>query len=323
MKPSARVRFAIALGAALFARDAWAQGAPSPRFGLLAREREAALDAPAPPTLPELAHKHLDYSFELTGARLEPNREGSASEAPEAGAYAWFAHGALELPLVPRTWYVGVANDVVSAALPGVGSATLLGNPELWGRGVWSSVRGLSAGAGLGVVLPVPREADAREREVLRTVRTVRPWDAAYFDDLTLTFRPWFDVRHVVDRLMFQLRQGVDWSIDEGGLDLTARVTFYAGYRAGETLGVGLEIWEVYELTAEPLDDERRAAVAISPSVRLLWPNVKPSLSVLLPIATPLRGDVDSYYALRLGVAFSFDYPPATEDGAAGSARLR
>ena len=89
-------------------------------------------------------------------------------------------------------------------------------------------------------------------------------------------------------------------------MGLTARTTLYLGYRALETIGVGLEVWEVYQLTADVPDDER-AAFAISPSIRFLFPRVQPALSLLLPIATPLRGDVESYYAVRLQVGFDFD----------------
>jgi hypothetical protein len=162
-------------------------------------------------------------------------------------------------------------------------------------------------------VLPVPRNVTTTESNVLHTVRTVRPWDVAYFSDLTLTVRPSFDIRHVVGRVMLQLRQGIDWSIalrktiaNDTGQDLTARTTFYVGYRATEVVGLGLEIWEVYQLTSDIIDD-KRAAFAISPSVRFVLGRVEPALSLLFPIATPLRGDVDSYYAVRLNVGFSFD----------------
>lgn len=283
---------------------------------------DKVLDAPAPPTLPALAHKDLTYTFELTAASI--TAKGASPLAP-TDAYAWFIHNELEAPLVPRRWYLGLAQDLADASVPHVGRSYLLGNPEIWGRGVWSSVLGLSSGATLGVVLPIPRNLDAEESVVLKTLRTVRPWDAAYFDDLTLTLRPSFDIRHIVGRTIVQLREGLDWSValrrtlgssssecasastsSCSLMGLTARTTLYVGYRALETLGVGLEVWEVYQLTAD-VPDDKRAALAISPSIRLLFPRVQPALSLLLPIATPLRGDVQSYYALRLNVGFDFD----------------
>jgi hypothetical protein len=309
----------VRLAAALAAATAALAIAPPAR----ARDgEEKVLDAPAPPTLPALAHKDLAYTLELTAASITTK---GASPLASNDAYAWFLHNEVEVPLEPRVWYVGLAQDIADAAVPHVGRSYLLGNPEIWGRGVWSSVLGLSSGGAIGVVLPVPRDLDARESEVLKTLRTVRPWDAAYFDDLTLTVRPSFDIRHVVGRTIIQLREGLDWSValrrtlgnassacpatDEASCPvqgLTARTTLYVGYRAAETIGLGVELWEVYRLTAD-VPDDKRAAFAISPSIRFLFPRVQPALSVLLPIATPLRGDVQSYYALRLNVGFSFD----------------
>ena len=117
------------------------------------------------------------------------------------------------MPVVPRRWYVGVAHDVATASVPRVGKAFFIGNPEVWARGLWSSTRGLSSGGGFGFVLPIPRTLSEDESTGQRTVRVVRPWDAAYFTDLTLTFRPWFDIRHVTGRFIFQFRQGIDWSV--------------------------------------------------------------------------------------------------------------
>jgi hypothetical protein len=273
-------------------------------------DRGDLLDAPAPPTLPALAHRELTYTFEYTAATIEPNEgEGSGGRA-----YAWFAHNQVEVPLEPRKWYLGAASDAVSGSVPGVGSAYLLGNPEVWVRGLWSTVLGLSSGGGLGIVLPVPRDLSDREAEVLRTVRVVRPWDVAYFDDLSLTFRPFFDIRQVTGRFILQLRQGVDLSVFLRHLDdsdartqFTARATFYAGYRVARPMGIGLELWEVYQVAGPELEDGDRAAFVVSPSIRFILPRVQPALSALFPIATPLRGDVASYFGARLNVGFTWD----------------
>jgi hypothetical protein len=273
-------------------------------------DRGDLLDAPAPPTLPALAHRELTYTFEYTAATIKPNESGDTG----GRAYAWFAHNEVEVPLEPRKWYLGSASDAVSASVPGVGSAFLLGNPEVWVRGLWSSVLGLSSGGGLGIVLPVPRDLSARDAEVLRTVRVVRPWDVVYFDDLTMTFRPFFDIRQVTGRFILQLRQGVDLSVFLRHLDdsdartqLIARATFYAGYRVARPVGIGLELWEVYQVAGPELDDGDRAAFVVSPSIRFILPRVQPALSALFPIATPLRGDIESYFGARLNVGFTWD----------------
>lgn len=301
--------FLGALAVIASARGVAAQSAPVAPAGALTEEEAAVFDAPAPPTLPALTRRDLTFTFEITAAMLEHDPQGTGDNA-----YAWSAHGELELPVVPRRWFIGAAHEVAAAAVPGVDRRILAGNPELWGRGVWSSVRGLSSGGGLGVVVPVPRSLTAPEQEVLATARTIRPWDAAYFSDLTMVVRPWFDIRHVTGPFIFQFRQGLDWSLvlrelepDEPQIDLTARATFYFGFRATRSIGLGLELWEVYQLTADPrVADDARAAFAISPSIRFMFPLVQPALSVLFPIATPLRGQVDTYYAARLNVGFSF-----------------
>lgn len=284
---------------------------------------KSVLDAPAPPTLPALAHRDLTFTFEYTAAVIQPKIDDRSGDA-----FAYFAHTDVEYPIVPRQWFVGLSNDIASAAVPGVGTAFLLGNPELSGRGVWSSSRGLSSGGGLGIVLPTPRELSPAEQEVLRTVRTVRPWDVASFSSLTLTFRPWIDIRHVTGGLIFQLRQGIDWSISLTGTpevpesasgakpritNFAARLTFYVGYRLSRQIGVGIELWEVYEVTKELANDDNRATFALSPSIRFMLPRVQPALSFLFPLATPLRGDVETYWAGRINLGFNFDVRPGKD----------
>lgn len=273
-----------------------------------AEDKTAVLDAPAPPTLPALAHPSLTYTFELTAASINPS---GAAEGKQA--YAWFIHNEVEYPLRSRRWYVGTAHDVAAGAVPGVGHDLFFGNPEIWGRGLWSSAHGLSSGGGFGLVLPLPRTPSETALQVLGTVRVVRPWDAAYFTDRVLTLRPWFDIRHVTGPFIVQLRQGLDVAFalrelqpGERRIDFTARATLYVGYRAAKSVGLGLEVWEVYQLTA-PIADDKRASVAVSPSIRFLLGRVAPALSVLFPITTPLRGEASSYYSARFNVGFDFD----------------
>jgi hypothetical protein len=165
---------------------------------------------------------------------------------------------------------------------------------------------------------------------VLQTVRVVRPWDASYFNDRILTVRPWFDIRHIVGRFIFQLRQGLDVTVavrplrhseqrvdlpggsllvpepGEHRMDFVARATLYVGFRATKEIGLGLEVWEVYQVSAA-VDDDKRASVTLSPSIRFMLGRVAPALSMLVPLTTPLRGEAASYYAARLNVAFDFD----------------
>jgi hypothetical protein len=318
---AARIRAALATRAPHAARAvsiAAAMAAIAAAAPALADVDDAVLDAPAPPTLPALAHRELVLRVEHTVAAIEP---ASRPPSGDGRAVTWQVHTEIEHPVARRTWYVGLAQDLASAAMPGVGRATLFGNPELWGRGVWSSVLGLSSGGTLGVVLPVPRAPTPVESEALSTLRTVRPWDVAYFLDTTLTFRPSYDIRHVVGGFIIQMRQGLDVSIPlkstsaptpflpaakENPIDLTARATLYLGYRLERFVGVGLEVWEVYQITAD-VPDDKRAAIALSPSVRLLLGRVAPAFSLLVPLSTPLRGEASSYVAGRVNVDFAFD----------------
>lgn len=270
-----------------------------------AEDKRSPLDAPAPPTLPALAHPTLSNTFEITFAGIAP-KQGRER------AYALLFHDELEYPIISRIFYVGAAHDVAAGALPGVGHNFFFGAPELWLRGLWSSVIGLSSGGGFGVVLPAPRSLSGGAREILDTVRVVRPWDAPYFTDRVVTLRPWFDVRHLVGRFILQLRQGIDVGIVARGLgkgerrvDYVGRTTGYLGFRIAEPIGVGLEAWEVYQISADIADD-RRAAFAISPSIRLSLGRIEPALSFVIPLSTPLRGDATSYFAARLNVGFDF-----------------
>lgn len=274
----------------------------------------AALDAPAPPTLPALAHPTLTDTFEITAASIDPG-------GGKGRATAGFLHDELEYPLISRKWYLGAAHDVVAGAVPGNGHDAFIGAPELWTRGLWSSLAGFSSGGGFGVVLPVPHQLSPSAESIFEAVRVVRPWDAPYFTDRVLTLRPWIDIRHVVWRFMFQLRQGLDISIaaralqpNEHPAEYVARTTLYVGFRLAKPIGVGFEMWEVYQISANLcpgmatcLDDNRRAAFSVSPSVRLLLGRIEPALSLLFPVTTPLRGEAASYWAARLNVGFDFD----------------
>jgi hypothetical protein len=271
-----------------------------------AGDDRSSLDAPAPPTLPALAHPSLSNTFEITFAGITPMKGG-------ARAYALLFHDEIEYPLISRVFYAGAAHDMAAGALPGVGHDFFFGAPELWLRGLWSSVIGLSSGGGFGVVLPAPRSLSTGAREVLDTVRVVRPWDAPYFTDRVITLRPWVDVRHLVGRFVLQLRQGIDIGIVARGLgkgerrvDYVGRTTGYLGFRLAEPIGLGIEAWEVYQISAD-LPDARRAAFAVSPSVRLSLGRIEPALSLVIPISTPLRGDAASYFAARLNVGFEFE----------------
>ncbi len=273
------------------------------------------VDPIVPPTLPALTHRDFTLGYQFTGAGI--GEEPATTRGSAQVAYAWFSHVELEYPVSPRRWFFGSAWDVASGAAPQVGRELLYGNPEIWLRGVWSNKSGLSAGGSLGLVLPMPRDLGARGRAVLDTIRVVRPWDSSYFSERTLTARPALDMRLMAAPFLFQLRQGLDvsYSFIDGRSDVLARMSAYVGVDLARTIGLGLELFEVYPITAA-IPDDKRAAFTFSPSVRFRLPGAEPGISVLLPFNTPLGGTASSFFAVRLHVTVVLEaYPEPDAPG--------
>ena len=286
------------------------------------RASRAAADPDGPPSLLGLSHGGVQLHFDYTFASAEPTDVSSSETLSDAHAYAYAARWLVEAPITSPRWFLGAVHDVAGASVPagttpGTGGSTLIpGNPEIWGRGLWTSELGLSAGGGLGLVVPLPRSYSALEQEVVRAVRVVRPWDVPHFEDRALTLRPFFDLRHVTGPVTLQMRQGFDalFRVRELGpfenrYDLAGLVRVYVGLRAATWLTLGLEIEELYELTADVSSprcpapcDEGRSALAFEPSVRVHLPGMSGAVSMLVPLATPLRSEVASYLAARVHV---------------------
>jgi len=291
-----------------------------------AQRRTHILDADGPPSLPGLSHRGVAFDFEYTVAVSEATDVLTSQPIESSPAYAYSARWLVEAPLSGRSWYLGATHVIGAASVPtgdspsSGGSSMVLGNPEAWVRGLWSSTSGLAAGGGLSVVVPVPRSFSSSQSEVVRAIRVVRPQSYPHFQDLALTARPFFDVRHLTGPLILQLRQGVDVSVllrepgvHENRYDLTVQAAAYAGLSTFEGLTLGVELAEAYQLTADVSSatclapcDEHRVQVTLSPSVRIRLPRLSPSLSVLLPLSTPLRAEVSDYYAARLHLDTTF-----------------
>jgi hypothetical protein len=278
------------------------------------------LDADGPPDTPGLSHRGVAFNFQYAVASAEPTDVVSFEPIADSRAYAYAVRWLVDAPLSPRRWYMGVATDVAAASVPSGdspesgGSTLVLGNPVLWARGIWSSELGLSAGGGLGIIVPVPRSFSTLEAEVVRVIRVVQPLSYALFQDLALAARPFFDIRHVTGPVTLQVRQGVDFSVllrdhseAENRYDIAAHLSAYVGVETIKQLTLGLEVSEVYQITAgvstpgcaDPCD-QSRVAFIISPVLRLRIPPLSPSISALFPLSTPLRSEVASYWAARL-----------------------
>lgn len=278
------------------------------------------LDAQAQPNQPGLSHRGVAFNLEYMVASAEPTDVTTIQPIRDARAYAYAVRWLVDVPLAPRRWYMGLSSDVAAASVPtgadptSGGSTLVFGNPVLWGRGIWSSESGLSAGGGLEAVVPIPRKYSSLETEVVRVVRVARPLSYANFRDQALTGRPFFDIRHVTGRVTLQMRQGIDFSLlvrdreeTENRYDLTAFLSAYVGVEAFDAFDVGLEVAEVYQLTTEVASpdciapcDQSRVQVTASPVIRARLAPLYPTLSALFPISTPLRSEVASYWALRL-----------------------
>lgn len=294
-----------------------------------AAERRPGIDEEGPPPAPGLSHRGLAIDAEHTIASAAPTDVGTRSPIDSARATAHSARLAVEWAVAPRRWFVGAAFEAGAASLPSGttpgsgGRAAVFGNPEVWTRALWTSRVGLAAGGGLGLALPLPRTFDGDELEAVRAIRVVRPWSDPSFQDRALTLRPFLDIRHVVGPVVLQLRQGLDVTVhvrdlatSENRVDLSALASVYAGVRVARPLVLGLEVHEAYQLTEEvatpqcpPPCDRLRVQFTIAPSVRLLFRHVTPTVSLLLPLSTPLRADVSSYFAARLHVGARVPLP--------------
>ena len=305
-----------------------------------AQQRESALlDADGPPSQPGLAHRGTTFNFEYMVASAEPTDVTSVEPIEGERAFAYAGRWLVEVPIAPRKWFLGLVHDIAAASVPASreprtgGSTFVLGNPELWARGLWYSVTGLAAGGGIGIVVPVPRTYPPLEAEVVRAIRVIRPWDYPHFQDLTATARPFFDIRHATGPVTLQMRQGIDFSIllrdrdeSENRYDLAALASLYVGLDVFKPLIFGIEVSEVYQLTADVSSpsclapcDEHRIAVTLSPTIRLRLPGFSPAISAMFPLVTPLRAEVETYYAARLNLDVEFGWaiirPPDEQQG--------
>ena len=273
-------------------------------------------DAPAPPTLPDLTHRALALSLEVMSGSIRPYPKEDGTQANRIAV----ALGRLEaeLAISNRRWYLGYAQELATGrVLSGDVSATVLSNPEFWGRALWASKAGLAYGGGIGFVPPLLRQdLDEDKQSVRANIRVLRPWDYPHFAGQSFAVRPFVDVRSLDGPIMLQLRQGLDIlqqvSDEIGGpsTTFTSRTTFYIGYRPIDELGIGLELWEVYFIKSPEVSDDQRAVFAVSPSIRWMTRVVQPAMSMMFPVDRPLFNSAKDYWALRLTVGLVLDPSP-------------
>jgi hypothetical protein len=270
-------------------------------------------DAFAPPSLPDLTHRGAWFNLESSFASVRP-RAPAEGEA-RTRANGWLLRGEGEAELIQRSWYAGVATELAlgESLAQGGGRGLLAGYPELWTRAVWASRAGLAYGGGVSVVVPVfKRNQEAAGGRIAESVRVVRPWTFATYAENTITVRPYLDARVIDGSVTLQLRQAFDLQglvaeVEVPRAGVVSLTTLFLGYRPWDTLGLGVELWEVYFLNASNVPDERRAVFAVSPAVRYIGRRWQPALSGIFPFERPLFDQASSYWAVRASLGLVLD----------------
>jgi hypothetical protein len=256
---------------------------------------------PRPPTLPELTHPKAEGTLEATAGAILPNSGGSLS-------HGWVQRLSLEIPVGLRRWYVG-ANYELAAA----GGRVVSGNLEIDGRTLWATRTGLAFGGGLGLFVPTAQFAqNSPAGSTALAAATLRPWDVSFFVPNAVGARPFVDVRAIDGAFVVQFRQGLDvlGTADSlGHAYVFATVGVYLGLWTTRAVAAGFEAFESYAIAAPGISDGNRAAVVLSPSVRLVLPWVEPAISAFTNIGTPLQGANDRVWGFR--VAFTVAADPA------------
>ena len=106
---------------------------------------------------------------------------------------------------------------------------------------------------------------------------------------------------------------GVDVLDARGQLAIYATVGVYFGLWATKHVAAGIEGFESYAISVQKngksIDDDSRAAVVVSPNVRLVLPFVEPAISAFTNIGTPLQGASDRIWGFKF--AFTVVYDPS------------
>jgi hypothetical protein len=256
--------------------------------------------APRPPTLPQLTHTEAEGTLEATAGAILPNAGGAIT-------HAYVQRFALEVPLGPRRWYVGATYELGDA-----NGQAVSGNLELGVRTLWATRTGLAFGGGVDVIVPTARfDQFGQAARTALDAATLRPWDVAFFVPSALGGRPYVDVRAIDGRFVAQFRQALDVLTTTDSLGtpyIYATVGVYFGFWATREVAAGFEAFESYAIDVNNVSDGARAAVVVSPNVRLVLPWVEPAISAFTNIGTPLQGANQRIWGFRL--AFTLVYDP-------------
>ncbi len=257
--------------------------------------------APRPPTLPELTHAETEATLEATAGAILPNAGGDVT-------HAYVQRLALEIPVGLRRWYVGATYELAAAD-----GRAVSGNLEIGGRSLWATPTGLAFGGGLELIVPTAQfDESGPAAQTALDAASLRPWDVAFFVPGGLGARPFIDMRAIDGQFVVQFRQALDLMAatrPDWSARIYATVGVYLGLWATREVAAGIEAFESYAIVDPHVTDSTRAAVVISPNVRLVLPWVEPAISAFTNIGTPLQGASDRIWGFRL--AFTAVYDPS------------
>jgi hypothetical protein len=255
---------------------------------------------PRPPTLPELTHSTTEGTLETTAGTIIPNTGGGYK-------HAYVQRLSVEVPFARRRWFVGATYELAAS-----GGLLVSGNLQLGIRTLWATRTGLAFGGGVDFIAPTARFAASGDASrTALSAATLRPWDVSFFVPNGLGARPFVDVRAIDGPFVAQFRQSLDLLVTADSLLAPAiygTIGLYLGLWVAPRIAAGVEAFESYAIDVPGVSDGARAAVVVSPNVRLILPWVEPAISAFTNIGTPLKGASDRIWGFRL--AFTLVYDP-------------
>jgi hypothetical protein len=258
---------------------------------------------PRPPTLPELTHAEAEGTLETTVGAIIPNAGGGY-------VHAYVQRLAVEVPFLRRRWYVGASYELAAS-----GGLVVSGNVELGIRTLWATRTGLAFGGGVDVIAPTAHfnAAEGAASVTALSAATLRPWDVSFFVPNGIGARPFVDVRAIDGPFVAQFRESLDLLTTVDSFRAPAiygTLGLYLGLWVAPRVAAGIEAFEAYAIDVDvpKVRDGARAAVVVSPNVRLVLPWVEPAISAFTNIGTPLKGASDRIWGFRL--AFTLVYDP-------------
>lgn len=302
---------------------------------------------PAPLVLPELTHPRTDFGLAWTVG------QGSTSYQDRPTSGIALVRATFESSIFARRrFYAGVTWDYASAMPPdkGIDLDDTLPAPRTTGltggfanvdghvRGIFPLTEGLAFGFGIGFVLPTSIiERDGPSRSAMLAAASIEPTDYIHFQPGRYGIRPWGDLRIVRGAFVLQARQGLDFMIDDAGIErarTAGRILGHIGVTLTRALELSLEATQVYffftETPSAPVDaslppdqraaaerrvaareryrisDDRRTALTVGPSLRLSFPTVDIGIGLVTNLFDPLSPALDSFVAARVSLVAHF-----------------